>query len=1071
MEAKKEAQLHPDTDANRIPLPHADWFHMTELHEYGYFSLGGWKGDGGDPRQAQLNTPWDVAIFPDDETSFLIADRLNHCIRKVHEGIITTVAGAAVDVGSIQPKSCVSRGDGGLAIEALMCEPTGVDLPLDSKHGLPFVVAERQGSRIRWVDGCGKITSLSASPPATRITPDPPRPRITAAGLEAVMVRECDETWSTAIEYHGCQTRSRLGVLCKHRQTDEDPDGFRQRFCTSVSDELGCYVESGEWQTCNERTGWQGFVKQSLGSSLLSQRLHWPITSSNCSTQPAVSMLRPPLEFVDVHAKNLQSTREEDGNALAKAVAVATGTYGEVYVVDQARGVNGALYILTRQTVTCANQQKLFSWKHHRCVCPNGTYVSASGSCLSCQPGHYCHDERQYKCPWPKLTLRVLPANSSTRQCHSQASTEFRLLPSTACLDVEGATSVQECACPHSWHLVDGKCYTCPPGLLCAVHGQSASTAYALQNNYWSPVRSDGAWSILKCSQAHHCWWTSYVELWNASIYRGCTHNLPDANVREHCPSQGGFVGGTPGTCHSRSHREGVTCGRCSDGFFEDILGICTPCQGMSFWFILQPIVLSIFLVKFYSFLNNPKGGKFMASYMLSNAASSLLEFVQQYALLANIKLLPEISLLKWFRERLPHLPFVVQFQPISCVWGHPQQGRYPADLLGLPALTALCLFTLFLVSCLTEGLRSRLPEKLKVFSRGGRVGTYLQTQLKSIRTFKMEKQKAFNTLGFLICALYTYQTQMALALFNLQEQPQQQGDHRYSNQTSTPPTLRMYPDIQWRDRRWWLLLPYCSCGLFYSIALFVFHVKITYQAPHRFTNELAFRTRHKYFYAKYREDRYYWGVFVMLKVIFLNVVGVGSLFGDTLRLAHVQIVFFINLIFMLLLLIMQPYKVNLNSHLDVAIAAVFLCFLILNLVDTGEFHTQLITPIMCIGALPLLHVVASAAYPALLPARWSRAQDAATSHSACLVKMFCSRLTTLSSSTMVALAKSFSPPERDLLRPGVRLLESLGSAHDPGDIALRYAPSSAVTGSWSRSTLFGSWIARSMRRVTSVVV
>ncbi len=96
----------------------------------------GFNGDGGPATGAQLNFPIDVASTPDG--GFLIADQLNNRIRKVLNGQITTVAGDGTSGFS---------GDGGPATSAHLAYPSSVATTLDG--GL--LIGDNGNYRIRKV--------------------------------------------------------------------------------------------------------------------------------------------------------------------------------------------------------------------------------------------------------------------------------------------------------------------------------------------------------------------------------------------------------------------------------------------------------------------------------------------------------------------------------------------------------------------------------------------------------------------------------------------------------------------------------------------------------------------------------------------------------------------------------------------------------------------------------------------------------------------------------------------------------------------------------------------------------
>jgi DNA-binding beta-propeller fold protein YncE len=99
----------------------------------------GYSGDGGPATQAQLNSPYGIAL--DAANNLYIVDRLNACIRVVEAatGLIHTVAGTGQSGFS---------GDGGLAHRAQFQEPN--DIVLDGK-GRAFI-ADVRDHRIRMVD-------------------------------------------------------------------------------------------------------------------------------------------------------------------------------------------------------------------------------------------------------------------------------------------------------------------------------------------------------------------------------------------------------------------------------------------------------------------------------------------------------------------------------------------------------------------------------------------------------------------------------------------------------------------------------------------------------------------------------------------------------------------------------------------------------------------------------------------------------------------------------------------------------------------------------------------------------
>ena len=98
--------------------------------------VAGFSGDGKQATAAQINGPVNTAVLSDG--SFLIADALNHRIRKVSSGgVITTVAGTG---------SAGYSGDGAPATTLEINTPKAM---LAFKDG--FLIADSENSRVRYV--------------------------------------------------------------------------------------------------------------------------------------------------------------------------------------------------------------------------------------------------------------------------------------------------------------------------------------------------------------------------------------------------------------------------------------------------------------------------------------------------------------------------------------------------------------------------------------------------------------------------------------------------------------------------------------------------------------------------------------------------------------------------------------------------------------------------------------------------------------------------------------------------------------------------------------------------------
>jgi uncharacterized protein (TIGR03437 family) len=112
----------------------------------------GYSGDNGPATSAELNNPTGVAV--DSAGNLYIADSFNQRIRKVSNGVITTVAGS----GSTAPFSGGYSGDNGPATSAQLYLPYGI--AVDAAGSL--YIADSQNFRVREVSN-GVITTVAGN--------------------------------------------------------------------------------------------------------------------------------------------------------------------------------------------------------------------------------------------------------------------------------------------------------------------------------------------------------------------------------------------------------------------------------------------------------------------------------------------------------------------------------------------------------------------------------------------------------------------------------------------------------------------------------------------------------------------------------------------------------------------------------------------------------------------------------------------------------------------------------------------------------------------------------------------
>lgn len=110
--------------------------------------LPGFGGDGGNPVDALLNRPCAVAV--DGAGTLYIADSLNHVVRRVHNGVIDTVAGNGTQGFS---------GDQGTPTVAQLNAPCGLAVDASGSH---LYISDTGNHRVRVVSG-GRIMPVAGT--------------------------------------------------------------------------------------------------------------------------------------------------------------------------------------------------------------------------------------------------------------------------------------------------------------------------------------------------------------------------------------------------------------------------------------------------------------------------------------------------------------------------------------------------------------------------------------------------------------------------------------------------------------------------------------------------------------------------------------------------------------------------------------------------------------------------------------------------------------------------------------------------------------------------------------------
>jgi hypothetical protein len=110
------------------------------------------SGDGGPALKAHFGQPGQMAV--DRAGSIYFTDVLNHRVRKISAGIITTIAGLGPTGYNLAPDA---SGDGGLATSAALRFPMGLALAADGT----LYIADGTSNRVREVNANGVISTVA----------------------------------------------------------------------------------------------------------------------------------------------------------------------------------------------------------------------------------------------------------------------------------------------------------------------------------------------------------------------------------------------------------------------------------------------------------------------------------------------------------------------------------------------------------------------------------------------------------------------------------------------------------------------------------------------------------------------------------------------------------------------------------------------------------------------------------------------------------------------------------------------------------------------------------------------
>jgi uncharacterized protein (TIGR03437 family) len=293
---------------------------------------GGFSGDGGPAISAQLSSPNSVTV--DSAGNLYISDYDNNRVRKVSNGIITTVAGDGPDGGFSG-----FGGDGGPATSAQLNEPWGTAVDSDGN----LYIADTGNQRIRRVLGGGVISTIAGSSTAGFSGDHGPA---TSAGLNSPTGVAVDAAGNI---YIADSQNSRVRILTPGTAPSINPNGVVPVYSSVPTIQSGAWVSVYGTELAIDTLLWNDDFPASLGG-----------TSVTIDNKPAY------LWFVSPTQINLQVPDD-----------ATTGTVSVVVTTPAGTGTS---------TVTLASQAPSFSLladdKHvvAEIATPNGTGAYGGGT-------------------------------------------------------------------------------------------------------------------------------------------------------------------------------------------------------------------------------------------------------------------------------------------------------------------------------------------------------------------------------------------------------------------------------------------------------------------------------------------------------------------------------------------------------------------------------------------------------------------------------------------------------------------------------------------------------------------
>lgn len=430
-------------------------------------------------------------------------------------------------------------------------------------------------------------------------------------------------------------------------------------------------------------------------------------------------------------------------------------------------------------------------------ACPTGTYSSKEGQrqCTVCPPGQFTASVGSTECELcPRGFYSSTPSATACIACGQGYTTMDK-----------GSQKLDACVCPVGERRMDnGLCKVCDEYLRCP-----NSTTVLLEPGYYMPDDSSRT-----------------VERLN--VYKCMS--------KEFCPGQ--TTSADP-VCGQGSHRTGINCGLCEDGYYmsEDV---CEECGegGSNALFLLGCGIGFVVCFIVHMAWNSSKSAHVEATEgVLASVTFGLtLGFMQSLGVFSHLGF-------EWPNEFKDILQFVDIF------------------LFDLSILKPACMIPQSLASAYVTKLSVPIYFSLMFFTFNPL--SVLLNKLTGGRTAIASWEGIWNSLGMVIQALYISVASSTLSLVECYPSPNGQQ------------TVRGYPYAECDSNEFYAMIPVFVLGvLLYIVGIFSLFCYLAYAAPNQY-DDIKFRTKVRFLVFKFRANMWWYGLTLMTRSFLLAMVAV----------------------------------------------------------------------------------------------------------------------------------------------------------------------------------------------------